>query len=630
MNTDSVTIADTSGTPLSLGTTSDDSVSSLQEFLKDPSPIGQDIRPPPSTDVTALRELEAKLIEDLKLLKRRREALKDSYGRGEINQENYRTNVENNELQSRDAYVVLQQIQNAIREYLGLPTQPAAAFRHVTSEAIQSDTTANVQTQLSSAESQTLTPEEELSFIQSEIDGLKKANTDLLQALQRLRMPNVRTLGADTASTKELLVANGGTSAPSNRFMDTVDTGMMAHGGSVPTSQFDDTVRSPFEIDLNLGVSDSIMPSPSPVPAVSGFDSRSDRSLPSQDLRNDDQTSLRVFDNERSQFPYVRGDFLSSGTNDPRRSQPLPDRNNVNAGRSVGDEIQILMDEYNALSQREEYILRMLNRNRQDRTATARRRNEFTSRPDFNALPGHEFANKLTSSEPQMRRYFSRVVSPVASSSDVDETMLRPPFPSPSVSENSQSVIERPVVRSRLPSEALNDFTRVDNALVRPSAESSGQFLMERSLVGSGGSAPSIDYIDDQTPIDNRQVRPVVDRSDFANLGSQQRNRDRNLVYNDGTITVAAVQPVGTLEGDAPDPATPVSGFSAEADGQLPPRRNTLWRQNRRVPFRNPFGSNFVSRNSLLLRNGGGRVLPPRVARTQPRRTQRRRPLNLI
>lgn len=214
------------------------------DWRRPPSPVSDNVNPSSGTDLTAMREYETNLIDDLKLLQRRRDALDESFAKSEINEENYRTNVENNELQMRDAYMVLQQIQDGIREFLGLPVQgplitnvpgsdmpltgdpqldgPATAsniplgtptiptsglgpndgltpelrrFLQSTSPGNQPLPTrgmSGIQTtnQQLPVAGQPLSPEEEITFLQSEIDQIKNANAELLASLRDLRMPN--------------------------------------------------------------------------------------------------------------------------------------------------------------------------------------------------------------------------------------------------------------------------------------------------------------------------------------------------------------------------------------------------------------------------------------------------------
>lgn len=272
------------------------------------------MNPSPSMDLTAMRENEAKLIEDLKLLQRRRDALQESYAQKEIDEETYRLNVETNEVQMRDTYSVLQQIQNAIREFLGIPPQgPSTAANAIgdnlfgapqSTDLVSGDrillSDRNVLRDIKDRSlpiqqvapgGETLSPAEELALIQQELERLRTMDADIQNSLNRFRMPRVD----DNFDT---------TNAASTNFVQRNPEG--APGSMV----------------------DGILLSPAPVPAVSGFSPAASSVLP----------------------PSVPGTDLPN----------IRSRTSPSSESGVRENMNDLINEYIRLNRRETDILRML------------------------------------------------------------------------------------------------------------------------------------------------------------------------------------------------------------------------------------------------------------------------------
>ncbi|XP_062567446.1 uncharacterized protein LOC134229694 [Saccostrea cucullata] len=288
--------------------------SPMSDFLRNPTPVVGNANSPESRDLdlTAFREQEAKLIDDLKLLMRRREALDQSFSRGELTDENYRISLENTDIQIRDNYAVLKQIQDAIRDYLGIGA-PRAFSQQPPVVIPEASPISNFMGPDGSSGGQPLTPDEELVFIQSEIERLKQANAGLLERLQSLQMPNIDSAVPSDINEMPLNPTVRGSSMDAMNFMDSFD---------------------------------GATPSPSPLPSVSGVDS----------------------------IPGLPGEIPGTGfPNTP--SDPIPgnqmggvipgDDSNVIPRTQIRNDIENLLNEYNRLSQREDAILSILNQNGQ-------------------------------------------------------------------------------------------------------------------------------------------------------------------------------------------------------------------------------------------------------------------------
>lgn len=279
------------------------------------SAVEDPMNPSPSMDLTDMRKSEAKLIEDLKLLQRRRNALQESYAQKEIDEETYRLNVEANEVQMRNTYLVLQQIQDAIREFLGIPPQGPSVAANAMGDnslgALQStDSVAGDSKLLSDKNLQkdplpilqvatggeVLLPAEELALIRQELETLRTRDADIQNSLNRFRMPQV-----------DDNFVSGTTNSDSTFVQSFVQ-------------------RNP-QSALGLMV-DGNLPSPAPVPAVSGFSPAASSLLP----------------------PSVPGTNLPSF-----RSRTSP--SSESGAREIMND---LINEFNGLNRREADILRML------------------------------------------------------------------------------------------------------------------------------------------------------------------------------------------------------------------------------------------------------------------------------
>lgn len=388
------------------------------DWRRPPSPVSDNVNPSSGTDLTAMREYETNLIDDLKLLQRRRDALDESFAKSEINEENYRTNVENNELQMRDAYMVLQQIQDGIREFLGLPVQgplitnvpgsdmpltgdpqldgPATAsniplgtptiptsglgpndgltpelrrFLQSTSPGNQPLPTrgmSGIQTtnQQLPVAGQPLSPEEEITFLQSEIDQIKNANAELLASLRDLRMPNNGLSNAEIPSSfdndlrrlqnlEDTLMPGDGRNLPTpspglagSGFTQPLDPYLEVNMPNTVDSSSDSGVRG-LQQNLQDGTRMSEigrdLPNPSRGVAGSGFTQPFD---PNLEFNMPNLIDPTVSDNG---VDGLDQNDLSGLQND------LPPNTNIR------DYMNNLVNEYRNLNQREKYILRILN-----------------------------------------------------------------------------------------------------------------------------------------------------------------------------------------------------------------------------------------------------------------------------
>ncbi|XP_062585888.1 uncharacterized protein LOC134247564 [Saccostrea cucullata] len=249
----------------------------MSEFFKNPTPVVVNGILPESIDLdlAAFREHEAKLIDDVKLLMRRREALDEFFSRGNLTDENYRILLENTDIQIRDNYGVLKQIQDAIRKYLGIGTPRAFSQQlpMVTPEASPIPDFMGS----GSIGGQLLTPDEKLTFIQSEIDRLQQASAGLLERLQSLQMPNIDSVATADINEMPPKLNVRGTSNDAMNFMNSLDGTILSQStaGSISDLDYNDGdihVSKPAVQPVGSLEGDSTVPIGPAVP-ISGFSS---------------------------------------------------------------------------------------------------------------------------------------------------------------------------------------------------------------------------------------------------------------------------------------------------------------------------------------------------------------------
>ncbi|XP_061193895.1 uncharacterized protein LOC133202134 [Saccostrea echinata] len=725
--------------------------SPMSEFLRNPTPVvGNAIsRDSRDLDLTAFREQEAQLIDDLKLLIRRREALDESFSRGELTDENYRISLENTDIQIRDNYAVLKQIQDAIREYLGIGTPQAFSQQPpmVTPEATPIEDFRGPD----SSGGQPLTPDEELVFIQSEIDRLKEANAGLLRRLQSLQMPNIDSAAPATMNDMPLNPTVGGSSLDAMNFMDSMDGAIPSPSPAPAISDLDTFVRPSRPIqgtgfpdtstDPIIGNRiDGIIPGEESnvIPRTqirnnienllneyNRLSQREDAILrilnqngqvsdnfpqdmvgltqattrPVDDLgaemervrenirRNAVDTQNEIFPIESQmraarrdsgriatlEAPSSEIDVSTVGPQDPgveRNSFPeilpsvqdtgFPQTSSIpvandginevipGEGRNIIQRAQIrnnienLLNEYNRLSQREGEILRTLNQNGQDVVGQTRASPVDDLQREMNLARENlinsplDNTNDMLPIEPQgsARRVSGRIATPRTLSIEPDFAAAESQIPTGTSLGTGNMRSQFPETMNILTEDTRSQFPALDRINIVDDIVTRRPVLdTDASRIGESFVSPRVpaQTLDEISVLGTDRVQPIVDRGGEILPDSQTLSRSaqgESLIYNDGDITMSAVQPVGSLEGDTTvpiGPVVPISGFSSEASGLLLPRNDAMSLQSRQVRFFSQRPTTMDTTSRYFLQNGGRRQL-----RYLGGRTTLRQPLRLI
>ena len=620
-------------------------------WRRPPSPVSANVNPSSETDLTAMRDYETKLIEDLKLLQRRRDALDESFAKTEINEETYRTNAENNELQMRDAYTVLQQIQDGIRQFLGLPVK-GPVIRNIPGSGLQLtgdprlDGPASASNILSGTQSlptsglgpnvgltpeqrqflqsslpgnqplpgmqgiqspnvpvagQPLSPEEEITFLQSEIDQIKNANAELLASLRDLRMPNNGLPNAEIPSSfdndlrrlqnlEDTLMPGDGRNLPTpspglagSGFIQTLDPYIEMNVPNTVHSSSDSGVRG-LQQNLPDGTRTSAigrdLPTPSRGLAGSGLNQLSD---PYLEFNMPNLIDPTVSDNGVDGLDQID---LSGPQID------LPPNTNIR------NFMNNLINEYNNLNQRETEILRILN-----------------SPTSPEGLPMDPISNdfELRQSNirnvdvPQPRRNQDRIVP--STINDIDQNgQLEPiPFNAPLPNdpiiplEDNNDVIRRDETLPAITASTQSDPLLINNLLSEYNRLNQRENEIIRILDRQGRPTSFIrnDGLDINAPLPRREVdRSMSIDNPFINRDTRLDDRNPTIIRPDFSTTDNIDN--SNLIRDLPSRRLPNIQAGNILQDTIGPLSGELERSvpefDRQVPIANPF----VNREALV------------------------------